>query len=177
MRFKHALACPRPVHISPQVQPIITTPLHSTYPMGHAAQAYMAAHALQKLLGWDNAHPGTVQLQRQAERISINRVVAGVHFPVDALAGQRLGQTLGEYFVMRSALPGCDKWKPRSLDRDAMKDIPGSPEALEFVPDALAQPSGSSAAPTAKPKVLQAMARLARAEWHANTEQRIPQQP
>jgi len=144
--------------------------------MGHAAQAYMAAHALQKLIGWDDGHAGTVQLQRQAERISINRVVAGVHFPVDALAGQRLGQTLAEYFVMRGGLPGCEKWQPRALGRKHIGDVPGQPEALEFAPDPLGAQQGATSATGPEAKVLKAMTRLARAEWHRPTDQRIPPQ-
>jgi hypothetical protein len=42
-------------------------------------------------------------LMRQAARIAINRIAAGVHFPVDAVAGQVLGLKLGEYFVHRCA--------------------------------------------------------------------------
>jgi hypothetical protein len=34
-----------------------------------------------------------------AARISVNRVVAGVHFPVDLAAGMVLGTLLGRYFV------------------------------------------------------------------------------
>jgi hypothetical protein len=36
MRFKHALACPRPAQYSPHLQPIIATPLHGSLPSGHA---------------------------------------------------------------------------------------------------------------------------------------------
>ena len=38
----------------------------------------------------------------QAARIAINRTVAGVHFPVDSMAGQLLGLTVAEYFIKRS---------------------------------------------------------------------------
>ena len=50
LMFKHAFACYRPVEFSPQVQPIITTPGHGTYPMGHAAQAFATIVALSGLL-------------------------------------------------------------------------------------------------------------------------------
>ena len=47
MRFKHALGCYRPVEYNAQVQPMITTPGHGTFPMGHATQAYAVAHVLK----------------------------------------------------------------------------------------------------------------------------------
>ncbi len=109
MRFKHALGCYRPVEYNAQVQPMITTPGHGTFPMGHATQAYAVAHVLKALLNLDptpTAPPpkhATVieQLERHAARIATNRVVAGVHFPVDSIAGRMLGVALGEYFVGR----------------------------------------------------------------------------
>ena len=104
MRFKHALACWRPVEYNAEVQPMITTPGHGTFPMGHGTNAYAVAYVLRRLLDLD-ADPryGTVieQLDRQAARITTNRVVAGVHFPVDSMAGRMLGVALGEYFVGR----------------------------------------------------------------------------
>ena len=105
MRFKHALACYRPVEYNAQVQPMITTPGHGTFPMGHATQAYAVAHVLKVLLDLNPAklaHALAIeQLQRQAARITTNRVIAGVHFPVDSIAGRMLGTALGEYFVGR----------------------------------------------------------------------------
>ena len=34
----------------PQMQPMITTPGHGTFPMGHATQAYAVAYVLKQLL-------------------------------------------------------------------------------------------------------------------------------
>jgi hypothetical protein len=108
MRFKHALGCWRPVEYNAQVQPMITTPGHGSFPSGHATQVHAVAHVLKALLNLDP--PGTPppkyptvieQLDRQAARIATNRVVAGVHFPVDSMAGRMLGVALGDYFVGR----------------------------------------------------------------------------
>ena len=40
-----------------------------------------------------------IHLARLAARISVNRVIAGVHFPIDLAAGLVLGLTVGRYFV------------------------------------------------------------------------------
>jgi hypothetical protein len=130
MRFKHALGCRRPVEYSPQIQPIITTPLHGTYPMGHAVQAYLCAGLLQWLGGWDDNHPRTVQLQRLAARISINRVIAGVHFPVDASAGQAMAQTLLGYFLARCQAAKAPALKARSFGGEFYDPKP-TPKEIE----------------------------------------------
>ena len=103
MRLKHDLACWRPVEYNAQVQPMITTPGHGSFPSGHATQAYAVAHVLTSLLELTRPHTVIEQLERQAARIATNRVVAGVHFPVDSIAGRMLGVALGEFFVGRCA--------------------------------------------------------------------------
>lgn len=112
MRVKHELACWRPVEYSPQVQPMITTPGHGSLPSGHATQAYISAYVLLQLLELPEMGSTNLQLQRQAARIATNRVIAGVHFPADSMAGRMLGQALGEYFVSRAlASPkACNKY-------------------------------------------------------------------
>jgi membrane-associated phospholipid phosphatase len=105
MRFKHALACWRPVEYNAEIQPMITTPGHGAFPSGHSTQAHAVAYMLKQLLNLDR---GTIgydqikdQLDRQAARIAVNRTVAGVHFPIDSMAGRMLGVALAEYFVGR----------------------------------------------------------------------------
>jgi hypothetical protein len=105
MRIKHGLASRRPNEYSPQVQPMILTPGHSSFPSGHATEAFTIAYLLWRLML--AAEPGKnrlwcEQLMRQASRVAINRTVAGVHFPIDSAAGELLGLTLGRYLFHRA---------------------------------------------------------------------------
>jgi membrane-associated phospholipid phosphatase len=104
MRFKHALGCYRPVEYNAQVQPMITTPGHGAFPMGHGTNTYAVCYVLRRLLRLDTQPRFQWvidQLDRVSARITTNRVIAGVHFPVDSMAGRMLGVALGEYFVGR----------------------------------------------------------------------------
>jgi hypothetical protein len=101
-RFKQAVASRRPHEFSPQIQPMILCPGHSAFPSGHATEAFMMAYVLWQLLRSAGKNRlWSEMLMRQANRVAVNRTVAGVHFPVDSAAGQLLGLTLGEYFVRR----------------------------------------------------------------------------
>jgi membrane-associated phospholipid phosphatase len=103
MKLKHELACWRPADRSWQIQPMIRTPGHGALPSGHCTEAYVMAELLKALLNCEGDDPArrsvTTQFERLAQRISTNRVVAGVHFPVDNIAGRILGTALGEYFA------------------------------------------------------------------------------
>ncbi len=116
MRFKHVLACRRPLEYSPQVQPMIPTPAHSAFPSGHSTESFTAALVLWMLLRDAGIAPYRDvmwgdQFMLQASRIAVNRTVAGLHFPIDSAAGCMLGLTLGRYFVNRAtAAPSYEAW-------------------------------------------------------------------
>jgi hypothetical protein len=92
---------------------MITTPGHGAYPSGHGMQAFMLARLVDGLLDLSSpsslttattstaAPSKALQLYRQAARIATNRVVAGVHFPVDGIAGRMLGHVVAEYILAR----------------------------------------------------------------------------
>ena len=128
MRFKHAFACPRPVVRSPQIQPMIPTPGHSSWPSGHATEAYAVATLLQALLPQGQKY--REQLNRQAARIAVNRTVAGLHYPVDSAAARLLGTALAEFLIARCT---GQEWHERGFNgprfRKAREDAP-----LDFDP-------------------------------------------
>jgi len=129
MRFKHALACPRPVEYSPLVQPMLDTPPFSALPAGHATESYMFAGVMRRLAKLAKTSETSKQLAALAERISTNRVVAGLHFPLDNVAGRMLGETLAEYFVhlCAEARPNPPNpplgWVPRVFDGEALNGL------------------------------------------------------
>ncbi|MDJ0684250.1 MAG: phosphatase PAP2 family protein [Alphaproteobacteria bacterium] len=108
MRLKHALACRRPVEYSAQLGATIQTPSHSTFPSGHACEAFLVAEVLSVLSErQDKKLYGSKrllrrQLLRAAARIATNRIVAGVHFPVDNAVGQVFGTSLAKYLIARA---------------------------------------------------------------------------
>lgn len=120
MRFKYAFNVQRAWQRTAVIQPMILTPGHAAYPSGHATEGAFVAELLPLLMG-DPSHPRAQpypssggqpsvdhagkpygmarQLNRLGLRVAENRVVAGLHYPVDTIAGQVLGVMLARYFV------------------------------------------------------------------------------
>ncbi|QGX99993.1 phosphatase PAP2 family protein [Roseovarius faecimaris] len=97
-QIKHLMRSPRPVEFSDKVMPMIDTPPHSTYPSGHSTESFAIATALSQLEYGET--PGeSLAADRPtfhvAQRIAVNRTVAGVHYPVDSAAGAALGCAIG----------------------------------------------------------------------------------
>jgi membrane-associated phospholipid phosphatase len=115
MQLKAAANVKRPAALSAVIQPMIQTPGYTAYPSGHATEASFIADLLPILMG-DPSHPLAVgtfagrsdgvwgQLYRLAHRVAENRVVAGLHYPVDSVAGMALGTMLSRH-VLTMACP------------------------------------------------------------------------
>ena len=118
MPMKHYCRAPRPIDYAPQIQPMIQTPDHSSYPSGHAIEVFTASTVLARVMTGlgpkaamtetdDNGRMANMAF-RLAHRIATNRSVAGVHFPVDSAAGAAMGCALGEALYRIAA--GNDDW-------------------------------------------------------------------
>jgi acid phosphatase (class A) len=86
---KVASARPRPYAADPAVTPAVARERTFSYPSGHATRGALFAAILAELA------PGRREaLLRRGAQIGEDRVVAGVHYPSDVDAGQRLGAAL-----------------------------------------------------------------------------------
>jgi acid phosphatase (class A) len=70
-----------------------------SYPSGHATRGVLAARVLAEL-----APARRAELLRLGEQVGYDRVVGGVHYPSDVLAGQRLGAALADELLARPEL-------------------------------------------------------------------------
>jgi hypothetical protein len=165
MRFKHAFACGRAEGMSPQVQPMIPTPGHASWPSGHATEAYLTCALLQALLPQGAQY--REQLERLAARIAVNRTVAGLHFPVDSAVGRLLGAALADFMVAR-----CTGGKFQERGFDGRKFHDGKGRVIDFDPRVSISDNTSgyyelfsSSAAVAPSPVLQFMWTKAAQEW------------
>ena len=106
MRFKHALACYRPVEYNARGAADDHDPWARQLPDGTCdADLRGSLRSQEAAESRSSTHPPHKwvidQLDRVSARITTNRVIAGVHFPVDSMAGRMLGVALGEYFYGR----------------------------------------------------------------------------
>lgn len=124
-RFKHQFACPRPIEYSPLVQPVIQTPGHRSFPSGHATQAFFVARLLKLLADARCSGVMEEQLQAQAGRIAQNREVAGVHFPVDSMAGCLLGDTLAWHLAAVGSHGALPRYAGSFEERQANAQLHG----------------------------------------------------
>jgi acid phosphatase (class A) len=83
--LKHHYRFPRPSQLCPAIVPMMDPPAHPSFPSGHSLQSRLISLCLQR------ARRGLPQadsmLADLAERIGWNRVISGVHYPLDHEAG------------------------------------------------------------------------------------------
>ena len=99
MMAKYALAIRRPDQVDTRIMPMIATPGHGSFPSAHATEAYGVATVMLGLMdAWQSFADSESRrdlVKQLANRIAVNRTVAGVHYPMDSWAGASLGQAIG----------------------------------------------------------------------------------
>jgi len=82
MCLKEHYRRPRPSQLCPLIVPMIDPPDTPSYPSGHALQAELIARCLGA--AWPDVRQRQVLLTDLPTRIAENRIIAGLHYPLDA---------------------------------------------------------------------------------------------
>lgn len=98
---KKAFARPRPYQSEPRVTPAVEREDTFSYPSSHATRGVLVARVLADL-----APAHREALLEAGLRAGYDRVVAGVHYPTDVLAGQRLGAALADALLASPEIRG-----------------------------------------------------------------------
>jgi hypothetical protein len=107
---------PRPSQLCPALMPPIPMPGHASWPSGHATQAWLKALCIEHVL---QVPPGTLttgdreavssNLRTLALRVARNREIAGLHYPTDSAAGQKLADTIAPFLTSMAPNTRFDK--------------------------------------------------------------------
>lgn len=89
----------RPPFVDPRVKPCVETTDSGSYPSGHGIQSSLWAALLSELLP---AH--AAGFAARAEETRRVRLVTGVHFPSDIVAGQLIGEALAREMLKSPAM-------------------------------------------------------------------------
>lgn len=85
---------PRPPLLDPRVHTCIELPKSGAYPSGHSTMAFVRAGLLAEIFPEQRE-----ALRERAQLVAWSRVVGGVHYPSDIVAGRMLGDRLVEEFL------------------------------------------------------------------------------
>ena len=89
---------PRPPLQDPSIHAAIPLPSSPSYPSGHSMRGVLWATILEFIVPPRLAAP----VLTRGEQIGEDRIIAGVHFPTDVAAGQRLGRLIARRLLLQT---------------------------------------------------------------------------
>ena len=89
---------PRPFKVSGEVKPATDARPVASYPSGHATRAMVYARILSEV--FPDKKDALTELGLE---IGYGRVIAGVHYPMDVLAGQKLGNAYADVIIKQDS--------------------------------------------------------------------------
>jgi len=99
MCLKEYFHAPRPSQLCPAIVPMIDPPATPSFPAGHALQSYLISYSLYNALPNIpqsqppvNINDPRIGLFALAQRVTENRLIAGLHFRVDNEAGEAVAK-------------------------------------------------------------------------------------
>ncbi|MGL5677732.1 MAG: vanadium-dependent haloperoxidase [Cellulosilyticaceae bacterium] len=125
--FKYSYQVPRVVQYCKDFKTFLPTPQHPSYPAGHSV---MPACVIQLLAHFFPAEKE--KLYRLLEECSYSRIYAGVHYPIDAQEGEKLGIDIAEKILeqIKGASDQYGAWIDKVYDQ--YLDAPIIPDYKQY---------------------------------------------
>jgi len=86
----------RPPHLDAEITPLFPIPNHPSYPAAHSCASMASAMVISEFFPADAA-----MIQAAAHDAGNSRVVAGIHYPSDVVAGEVLGKGVAAAVLAR----------------------------------------------------------------------------
>jgi len=98
LKAKNLYERPRPYDSHPELEPCIPKETSFSYPSGHTALGRALARSLSEI------YPERAALfMKRSNEISENRIIGGVHYPTDVVAGKILGDEIADVIIKSKA--------------------------------------------------------------------------
>jgi hypothetical protein len=99
---------PRPSQVCPMIVPMVDPPITPAFPAGHALQS----HLISKLLK-EAGRPFANQdmLFALSRRIADNRIIAGLHYPLDNEAGVTAAELVFRWLMTNDSDRRCTEFR------------------------------------------------------------------
>lgn len=97
--LKNGLRRPRPQDFMPDFRSLVVAADKFSFPSGHTSAAFLLATSLAVVYG-----QGAVPLYVWASTIALSRVILGVHYPGDTLAGALMGTATAVFVATQLGL-------------------------------------------------------------------------
>jgi PAP2 superfamily protein len=96
IHYKYQFMRPRPSQLCPTLYPPLDVPGHPAYPAGHSTIAHLTTNCLVDMIPNTNKSKPvlTPLLEKYAERVALNRCIAGLHYPSDNAAGKAIAEKI-----------------------------------------------------------------------------------
>lgn len=96
MKWKKEYNRARPTQLAPDLTTLVAIPGHAAYPSGHATQARMVA----LVLGYID-EKNKAAYESYAHEVAVRREIAGLHYPSDSIAGEKLADAVFEKLLQK----------------------------------------------------------------------------
>src|SRR5206468_11152691 len=108
MCLKDQFREPRPSQVCPMIVPMVDPPITPSFPAGHALQSHLISKLVEVA---ERPFSNRSMLLELSRRIAENRIIAGLHYPLDNAAGVTAAELVFDWLMTDNSERRCTKFR------------------------------------------------------------------